>query len=157
MAKHIKNEDKFHEVFLYILSKIDTLNTTETTLYNILYFVDFDFYEKYEEQLMGLTYIRDTYGVVPLEFNRYVLNMKKQKDIKICYDGNRRNYIPLKSPRITSSKKESTLVDNVINGINNKYIAQDVPCRCTTAGEVVEYEAVFYRTPKYSVKNYDKD
>jgi len=30
-----------------------------TVLYKILYFIDFDYYEKYEEQLMGALYIKN--------------------------------------------------------------------------------------------------
>lgn len=64
-----KNINKFREIFLYILNKVGSKpNLGETVLYKILYFIDFDFYEKYEEQLIGATYIKkslwpDTCGV----------------------------------------------------------------------------------------------
>src|SRR4030042_3366206 len=51
------NVKKFKEVLLYILSKVGAKpNIGETVLYKLLYFIDFDFYEKYEEQLIGATY-----------------------------------------------------------------------------------------------------
>ena len=30
-----------------------------TVLYKLLYFIDFDYYEKFEEQLVGATYIKN--------------------------------------------------------------------------------------------------
>ncbi len=48
-----ENYDKFKEVFLYILSRIGAEpHVGQTVLYKILYFIDFDYYEKYEEQLI---------------------------------------------------------------------------------------------------------
>src|SRR3989338_8530952 len=51
------NVKKFKEVLLYVLSKVGAKpNIGETALYKLLYFVDFDFYEKFEEQLTGARY-----------------------------------------------------------------------------------------------------
>ena len=42
-----KNLEKFKEVLLYILNKVGSKpNIGETVIYKLLYFVDFDFYEK---------------------------------------------------------------------------------------------------------------
>ncbi|GAI54154.1 unnamed protein product, partial [marine sediment metagenome] len=58
-----RNLEKFKEVLLYLLNKIASKpNIGETVLYKILYFIDFDFYEKYEEQLIGATYKKNRYG-----------------------------------------------------------------------------------------------
>jgi len=55
-----KNLEKFKEVLLYILNKVGSKpNIGETVLYKLLYFTDFDFYEKYEEQLIGATYVKN--------------------------------------------------------------------------------------------------
>jgi len=64
-----KNLEKFREVLLYILNKIGSKpNIGETVIYKLLYFIDFDFYEKYEEQLIGATYLKNNYGPTPIEF-----------------------------------------------------------------------------------------
>lgn len=63
------NAQKFREVLLYILNKIGAKsNVGESVIYNLLYFIDFDFYEKYEEQLIGATYKKNTFGPTPIEF-----------------------------------------------------------------------------------------
>src|SRR3989344_4574763 len=47
-----KNLEKFKEVLLYVLSKVGGKpNVGEAVVYKLLYFIDFDFYEKFEEQL----------------------------------------------------------------------------------------------------------
>ena len=51
------NVQKFRQVLLYILNKIgEKPNVDETVICNLLYFIDFDYYEKYEEHLIGATY-----------------------------------------------------------------------------------------------------
>ena len=51
--------EKFKQVFLYILAKVGARpNVGQTVLYKLLYFIDFDYYELYEKQLMGLSYIK---------------------------------------------------------------------------------------------------
>ena len=76
------NARKFREVLLYILSKVGAKpNIGETALYKLLYFIDFDFYEKFEEQLTGARYIKNHYGPTPVEFKKIVENMEKKKEM----------------------------------------------------------------------------
>ena len=61
-----KKLSKFEEVLLYILNKVGSKpNVGESVLYKLLYFIDFNYYEKYEEQLIGATYIKNNYGPTP--------------------------------------------------------------------------------------------
>src|SRR4030042_4573428 len=77
-----KNVDKFKEVLLYILEKVGSKpNIGETVIYKLLYFVDFNYYEKYEEQLIGATYIKNTHGPTPREFRKIVDKMIDDKEI----------------------------------------------------------------------------
>ena len=52
------NEEKAREVILYILEKMPGID--EETLCNKLYFIDFDYYEKYESHLLGFTWKKIT-------------------------------------------------------------------------------------------------
>ena len=72
----IKNIPKFKEVFLYILNEIGAKpNVGKMVLFKLLYFIDFDYYELYEEQLMGLQYIKNKYGPTPVEFEELCQQM----------------------------------------------------------------------------------
>lgn len=48
--------DKAKEVILYILNALKEIN--EESLTTMLYLVDFNFYEKYEEHFLGLNYLK---------------------------------------------------------------------------------------------------
>ena len=52
--KPIENHKKAKEVILHILNRCGKMNKEK--LSQLLYFIDFDYYEKHEEQLMGLKY-----------------------------------------------------------------------------------------------------
>ena len=51
-----KNKEKAKQVILYLLNKCGSM--TKEKLYCLLYFIDFDYYEKYNEKLMGFTYLK---------------------------------------------------------------------------------------------------
>ena len=72
-----KKMDKFKEILIYILGKVGSKpNVGESVIYKLLYFIDFNYYEKYEEQLIGATYIKNHYGPTPTEFIKIVGDME---------------------------------------------------------------------------------
>ena len=61
--------EKFKEVLLYILERIGARpNIGEAVVCKLMYFIDFDYYEKFEEQLMGAKYIKNHFGPTPVAF-----------------------------------------------------------------------------------------
>ncbi len=162
-----KNLEKFKEVFLYILSKVGSKpNVGETVIYKLLYFLDFDYYEKYEEQLIGATYIKNRHGPTPLEFKKIVEKMIKEKEIEKVdskyFEYPQTKYLPLRKPDFLKLKAtEIEVVDEVLNKLSDmnanqisEYSHNDVPWLTTGENKVIEYESVFYRTPLYSVREY---
>jgi transcriptional regulator with XRE-family HTH domain len=165
-----KNLRKFREVVLYILNKVGSrANIGETVIYKILYFIDFDFYEKYEEQLIGATYQKNRYGPTPIEFAKIVDQMIADEQIEKVkskyFDYPQTKYLPLRRPDLTRFKaNEIEVIDDVLNRLsdmNAKQISDcshaDVPWLTTGDGEAIEYESVFYRTPPYSVRAYPEE
>jgi len=162
-----KNLEKFKEVLLYILNKVGSKpNIGETVIYKLLYFVDFDFYEKYEEQMIGATYIKNHYGPTPAEFEKIVEKMtdKEIDRVKSSYfNFPQTKYLPLRKPDLTKLKaSEIEVIDNVLNKLSDMNASQisdyshnDVPWLTTEDGGIIEYESVFYRTAPYSVREYD--
>ncbi len=77
-----KNLKKFKEVLLYVLEKVGSKsNVGMTVLYKLLYFIDFDYYEKFEEQLVGATYIKNHFGPTPVEFKKIVESMESTGEL----------------------------------------------------------------------------
>lgn len=161
-----KNVQKFREVLLHILNKVGAKpNIGETVLYKLLYFIDFDFYEKYEEQLIGATYKKNKFGPSPVEFAEIINAMIQDEDITKVkskyFNKEQKKYLPLRKPSLDLfSAKEITLINEVLNRLSDKNASQiseyshgDIPWKVTADMDVIDYETVFYRTPEYSVRN----
>jgi len=165
-----KNLEKFKEVLLYILNKVGSKpNIGESVLYKLLYFIDFNYYEKYEEQLIGATYIKNNYGPTPKEFLKVIEDMEAKKEIvKIkdkYFEYPQRKYLPLRVPDLSKlNEDERNMIDFVLwklSDMNATQISEfshnDVPWLTTDDGEIIDYESVFYRTPEYSMRSYSEE
>jgi len=165
-----ENVEKFKSALLYITQKIGALpNVGQTVLYKILYFCDFDYYEKYEEQLIGATYIKNHFGPTPREFSRIIKEMVKDGEIEEVvtkfFDKDQRKYLPVKNPDLlVFSGRELQHIDEEIARLGHKtakelsdFSHQDIPWISTEIGKNIPYEAVFYRTKDTSVRTYEKD
>lgn len=165
-----RNLEKFKEVLLYILNKVGSkANVGEIVLYKLLYFIDFDFYEKYEEQLIGATYKKNRFGPTPIEFHKIIKKMIKDKDIEKMkseyFQYPQTKYLPLRKADLSKLRAHETeLIDDVLQRFSDmtasqisEYSHNDVPWLTTEDGETIEYESVFYRMPRYSVREYEED
>jgi transcriptional regulator with XRE-family HTH domain len=165
-----KNLDKFKEVLLFILDKVGSKpNIGETVVYKLLYFIDFNFYEKYEEQLMGAQYIKNRYGPTPVEFAKIVDQMVKNNELEKVkskyFEHPQTKYLPLRKPDLSKmSAEELSVIEDVLNRLSDMnakqisdYSHDDIPWKTAKEGKMIEYEAVFYRTPAYSVREYKSD
>jgi DNA-binding XRE family transcriptional regulator/uncharacterized phage-associated protein len=165
-----RNVEKFKNALLYITQKIGALpNVGQTVLYKILYFCDFDYYEKYEEQLIGATYIKNHFGPTPREFSAIVKEMIQEEKIEEIttkfFDKDQKKYIPVISPDLSVfSGRELQHIDEEIARLGHKtakelsdFSHKDVPWISTVIGKEIPYEAVFYRTKETSVRTYEKD
>lgn len=165
-----RNIAKFKEVFLYILKKVGAKpNIGETVLYKLLYFIDFDFYEKFEEQLMGLQYKKNHHGPSPVGFGDIVEQMEKKNELLrirskyFRYD--QKKYIPMREPDLSKfSALELQHIDEVLGRLSDmnatqirEYSHGDIPWKVRKTGETLDYEMVFYRADPYSVRSYDDD
>jgi transcriptional regulator with XRE-family HTH domain len=163
-----KKLEKFKQVLLYVLEKTaGKPNVGMTTLYKLLYFIDFDHYERYEEQLMGLTYIKNHYGPSPREFLKVVEEMKKGgelEEVKSTYFRyEQKKFLPHRSADLSKlNAQEIAMVDSVLARYSDMTASQlselshqDTPWIAADEGENLEYEHVFYRPEKLSIREYD--
>jgi len=164
-----KNIQKFREILIHILRKCGGKpNVGMTVLYKLLYFIDFDYYEKYEEQLMGLVYIKNTHGPTPYYFDdlieemkteglieevkskfykypqtKYLINPKVEPDLSIL-NGREIEHIEFELERL------SDLTAARLSDLSHR----DVPWISAEEGKPLDYEAVFYRTRDTSMRDY---
>src|SRR3989344_646889 len=164
------NVKKFREVLLYVLEKVGSKpNVGMTVLYKLLYFIDFDYYEKFEEQLLGATYIKNHFGPTPVEFKKIVENLESKGELETVkskyFLHEQTKYLPRRQPDISVlNAQEIKHIDEVLSRLSDKsatelsdYSHKDVPWIGTEDGKIISYESVFYRTPETSVRIYDED
>ena len=165
-----KNLDIFKQVLLYVLNKVGGKpNVGETVLHKLLYFIDFDYYEKFEENLMGATYIKNHHGPTSVELSSILQDMQKHGEIEAVnsqyFKYGQKKYLPLKRPNLaTLSARDVEHIDGVLARLSDKnakeiehYSHEDIPWKSAQDGRPLSYESVFYRDERYSVRNYDDD
>jgi len=165
-----KNLEKFKQVLLYILGKVGGKpNIGETVLHKLLYFIDFDYYEKFEENLMGATYIKNIHGPTSIELKPIIENMQKDGELEVVksqyFKYEQKKYLSRKRPNLNLfSAQEIEHIDDVLARLSDKnakeienYSHGDIPWRVAEEGKPLSYESVFYRDEHYSVRNYDDE
>ena len=162
-----ENISKFKQVLLYILNKVGAKpNVGQTVIYKLLYFIDFDYYEIFEEQLMGLKYIKNTYGPTPIDFAKLIQEMEKDgelEEVKTKYfNKDQTKYLPIKEPNLSLlSGQEIKHIDDELARLSDmtakelsEYSHKDTPWIGANMGEIMDYEAVFYRNDDTSRREY---
>lgn len=165
-----ENIEKFKQVLLYILSKIGgKSNIGQTVLYKILYFIDFDYYEKFESQLVGARYMKNTHGPTPIAFAKIISELEKEGKIETIkskfYKYDQTKYLVNPKEMINLSKLSGTEIAHIdweigrlsdftatqISNLSNK----DTPWLVAKDKEIMDYEYVFYRPEETSVREYE--
>ena len=160
---------KFKETLLYILGKIGSKpNIGQTVLYKILYFIDFDYYEKFEKQIIGARYIKNTFGPTPISFAKIIKEMEKDGkivEVKSKYfDRDQTKYIPvIEADMSMFSGQELQHIDFEIERLGHFSATQlselshkDTPWSIANDKEVLDYEFVFYRSRDTSIRVYEQ-
>ncbi len=158
------NGKKFEEMVHYVIHKCTNLeNVGKTVLYKLLYFSDFDYYEKYEISITGESYRKLLYGPAPCHINKVLKKLKKKskiKEIKTKYKGYPQNkFLSIQEPEIVLlSGADIQIIDKTINKFSGMtahqitgYSHTDIPWKATKNKEIIDYELVFYRDAIHSV------
>lgn len=163
-----KNIDKFKQVLLYVLERVGARpNVGMTVLYKLLYFIDFDYYEKHEEQLMGLTYFKNTYGPAPREFKLVIDELIAAGEVEevksTFFKREQKKYLPRKTANLRIlNGEELEMIDSVLDRYADRTATElsemshrDTPWKVAEDNEDLEYEHAFYRPDEFSVREYD--
>ena len=160
---------KFQQLLLYLLTEVGLRpNVSEAVLHRLLYFIDFDYYEKFEENLTGVTYVRSASGPTVLALGDVLKQMQKREYLEPIrskhYMRQQRKYLPLVLPDLSIiSAREIKHVDQILAHLGHMderdleaYSQGDLPWKAAKPGKAISYETVFYRDEKYSKRTYDE-
>lgn len=164
------NPQKFKEVLLYILEKVGAKpNIGETALFKLLYFIDFDFYEKFGQYVTGATYIKNHHGPTPKQFKSIADEMimcgelERVRSKYFQYD--QKKYLPHRKADINFlTAVEVGQIDEVLARLSDKngselraYSHDDIPWIATDDQSDIDYTLVFQRTQPYSQRDHEMD
>lgn len=159
------NSEKLKNTILYILEKCGGKpNVGETVLYKLLYFIDFDSFEKYGKSVTGMNYVKLQYGPVPTikEYTPTVSSMVANNEIKIFsqeYFGRvQKRYVALANHGDNAlTALETAVIDLVVSRLSDMsatqiegYVHEDAPWKLTQDKEVIPYALIFERSAPYA-------
>src|SRR3989338_4053108 len=161
-----ENLEKFKQVLLYIVSKVwNRPNIGQTALYKLLYFIDFDYYEKHQQFLIGATYIKNTHGPSPVSFAKVARDLESRgKLVEVnskYFNYYQKKYMVTSESEVSSlSAQELKHIDDEIERLSSKNTKElsdlshiDTPWRVASEKEVLNYRHVFYRPDETTVAN----
>ena len=162
------NTAKFKELLLYILHKVGMKpNVGKTVVYKLLYFCDFNMYEKYGRSITGMTYIKLPKWPAPYKFDEIIDQMKKKNEI-LTIDATYGDYIqqrlvPNKTFQSIFSLEEKTIIDDVLRNLSDanaveisEYSHGDAPWMQTKDMGIIAYTLAKKRTWDYSLRESDR-
>lgn len=161
-----ENIERFKQVLLYIVSKVGSRpNIGQTAIYKLLYFIDFDYYEKYQKYLIGAKYIKNTYGPTPVSFTK--VSRELQEDGGLVEVNNKHFQYDQKKYMVTSEPDVSLLSAQELKHIDDELVRlasksakelsdfshKDTPWRVAQDRQELNYRHVFYRPDETSVSD----
>ena len=160
--------DVFRQVILYVLDRVEGKpNVGEAVLHQLFYFIDFDYYEKFEENLMGETYIKNGYGPTSVNLTRILRCMEEEGAIRrqeqVYHNYSQNRYLTTgRSNTDLLRVRDIEHINQVLGRFSgmsaaelSEYSHNDIPWKCARYGKPIPYETVFYRDDRYSVSESD--
>lgn len=161
------NEEKYKNVILFFANKVQNNTLGKLKMMKLLYFLDFDFFEKYGKSVTGDDYLRFENGPVPRMAEKFLKEMDgneiKINKRKIGAGYNDQHHIsPLQEFNINLFTKEEILMMEEIADKWEKFSGAEIknashgeaPWIATKPNDVIDYNLTYYRN-KYGEMNND--
>jgi uncharacterized phage-associated protein len=153
------DQKKYENVVLYLCEKLNGEVRGKKKLAKLLYFADFDFYEKYEKSITGDTYQALPMGPFPTELDKITNKMTLNKTITVNQTESGLGYNPteiyrcIKKPDMSVfNKNEIDMLDRITlkyGHLNGKQLEElshaEAPYIGTELRMEIPYELAFYR------------
>lgn len=158
------DKKKYENTVLYLCQKLNGEIRGKKKLAKLLYFADFDFYEKYARSITGDTYRALPMGPFPSTLEDVILRMEKENILDVESVDNGGSYHPTevyraKLPQKMSalSEEEKQMLDRIVikyGHLNGKQLEElshaEAPYIGTELREEIPYELAYYRETDFS-------
>jgi uncharacterized phage-associated protein len=162
------NKEKYKNIILFFANKIKNGTLGKLKIMKLLYFLDFDFYEKYNQSITNDEYLRFDNGPIPRMAEK-ILKEMNGKDVKITsrkvgFGYNDQQHIePLKNFDMDLfSKEELLMMDETVNkwekfsGTEMKNASHgEAPWIATKPNDIIDYNLTYYRNKYGEMDNND--
>jgi len=160
MKRTTTSEEKLRHVILYFLERINNVHLGRTKLMKLLYFVDFDHYEKYGRSVTGAVYRRLPHGPYPKDAEKLIKKMETAglvREFKVDHKRRTQHRLITLEGQFDPSKftgdelqtLEKVSADWADASANQIEAAthSEAPWAATQDGKVIDYELAEYRRP----------
>lgn len=159
------NEKKYKNAILFLSKNVGQGSVWgKKKMYKLLYFLDFDFFEKYEKPITGDVYHRIQMGPAPTYFDSMVDELVKEKLLKVGRGKSGPGYTDayvykaLENPDLSVfDEKEVKMLKRIVRTYGNKTGNQletlthkEAPYLAVDEGEEMPLELAHYRGTKFS-------
>ena len=153
------NQKKYKNVILFFAQRIQNGTLGKLKIMKLLYYLDFDFFEKYNTSITGDEYLRFDNGPVPRMAEKFLKEMK-DKEIKITnrkvangYNDQQHIEALVKDFDVNIFEKEELLMLEEIANKWEKFTGTEMknashgeaPWIATKPNEVIDYNLSLYR------------
>lgn len=153
------HKEKYQNAILYLCSRLGGEVRGKKKLAKLLYYVDFDLYEKDHRSLTGDVYKALPMGPFPTHLETVVLDMEKKGLMEVRQEGGKDGYLAtevyqcLKEPKVSLfDAEEKRMLDRVtkkygsLNGTQLQNLSHaEAPYVGTELSSEIPYELAFYR------------
>jgi len=159
------NEAKYKNALLYLASKTGKGTIRgKKRLCKLLYFLDFDFFEKFERPFTGDVYKKLPMGPFPIYLDAIVDEMKKEDSLGVGSYKTGRGYNPTfiykakREPDVSVfSREEKKMLNRIAEVYGDKtgteleaLTHKEAPFLAVEDNEVIPYELSFYRGTNFA-------
>jgi uncharacterized phage-associated protein len=158
------NQKKYEATIAYLCQKVGGKIHGKKKLAKLLYFADFDFYEKNQKSITGDIYKALPMGPFPVALEEVTAAMAKHKILTIEQTGGKNGYHPTETYCCTTSieskaltVEEKKMLDRIVlkyghlNGTQLEELSHaEAPYIGTELKNEIPYELAFYRGTDFS-------
>lgn len=165
MVTYKINEEKYKNAILYLAKHIGRGSVYgKKKLYKLFYYLDFDFFEKYDKPFTGDIYHKLQMGPAPSYLDAFITELSKAKALKLSRQRTGLGYedtyvyIALKEPDLSVfNKEELEMLKRVVRVYGNKNGTEleklthnEAPYLAVKEGEEIPLELAHYRGTDFS-------
>jgi len=150
---------KYKETILYLCDKLGGEIRGKKKLAKLLYYVDFDHFEKNHKPLIGETYRALPVGPFPETMTKIVNSLIKEKKLQFKKEKEKENFLPTEIYKCVAkpeskifSKQEKEILDRVVKlygQLSGKQLEDlthaEAPYLATEPKKEIAYELAYYR------------